>query len=214
MNVKKAEELRIKGNKCMSDKNYAEALLHYTHGIKLDSTSIKMYANRSLAFLRLQQYYYAIEDAKQTIDLDPNWFKGYLRRGSVQFECGLYEEAIKSYHLALQFINEENCSKFDQYERDINQSLKKSIDNMQRQLALDYQIPWISAAVGLVAGMALITWDYVSNYSDPFVRHPILKLVVIAFVALIFFYLAKVQKNYTKSYRETLLKPPLDLFNE
>ena len=214
MNAKKAEDLRLKGNKCMSDKNYAEALLHYTHGIKLDSTSVKLYANRSLAFLKLQQYYYAIEDAKETIKLDPNWFKGYLRRASVQFECGLYEEAIKSYHLALEFINEENCSNCHKFEEEMNSSLKKSLENMGKQMALDYQIPWIGAAIGLVAGMALITWDYVTNYSDPWIRHPILKLLIIGFVSIIFFFTAKVQRSYTKSYKETLLKPPLDLFKD
>ena len=214
INLKKAEELRLKGNKCMDAKNYAEALLHYTHGIKMDTTSAKLYANRSLAFLKLQQYYYAIEDAKQTIDLDANWFKGYLRQASVEFECGLYKEAVKSYHLALQFMNEQNCNKCEKYEQEINSSLKRSLDNMTKQMAFDYQIPWIGAAIGLVAGMALITWDYVSNYSNPWIKHPILKLMIIGFVSMIFFLLSRMQRNYTKTYRETLLKPPLDLFKE
>jgi len=211
MSAKKAEDLRLRGNACVGDKKYAEALLHYTHAIKEDNRSAKLFCNRSLAFLRLQQYYYAIEDAKQTIDLDTNWFKGYFRRAEVLYECGLYEEALKSYHLALHFLSEQNTNHFDKNEDIINNAIKRSLNNLQKQRAYDYQIPWVGAAIGLVAGMALITWDYVSNYASPVVRHPILKLMVIGIVAIVFFYLAKWQRSYTKSYRETLLKPPLDL---
>ena len=213
MNSKKAEELRKKGNECMSEKKYAEALIHYTHGLKLKPSCSKMLANRSLAFLKMDQYYYAIEDAKQIIELDPKWFKGYLRRASVQFECGLYDEAIKSYNLSLHFLNGKNVSNQTKYELEITDSIKTCIERLQKQLAYDLQIPWIGAAIGLVAGMALIAWDYVSNRNDPWVRHPILKLLIIIFVALIFFHLARMQRRYTKNYRETLLKPPLDIFD-
>ena len=212
MNEKKAEELRLKGNKCVNNKSWAEALLHYSHAIKLHSSSAKLFCNRSLAFLKLQQYYYAIEDAKQTIDLDQNWFKGYFRRGEVEYECGLYEEALKSYHLALHFLRDGDENSKNEHQ--INAAIKRSMDCLSKQRTHDYQIPWIGAALGLVAGMALITWDYVSHYAHPIVRHPILKLFIIAIVSLIFFLLAKWQRSYTKNYRQTLLKPPLDLFNQ
>lgn len=214
MNSKKAQELRQLGNECMTNKKYAEALLHYTHGIKLDPRSSKMLANRSLAFLKLDQYYYAMEDAKQTIDLEPKWFKGYLRRASVQFQCGLYDEAIKSYNMALHFLDNQSLPNRTKYELEINDSIKQSIDRLQKQLAYDLQIPWIGAAIGLVAGMALITWDYVTNRADTWVKHPILKLLIIISVSLIFFQLARIQRRYTKNYRETLLKPPIDLFKD
>lgn len=68
-------ELREKGNECVRAGNYAEAVLHYSHAIKLDSTSPQLYSNRSLAFLKLQQYYYALEDANEAIQLDPTWAK-------------------------------------------------------------------------------------------------------------------------------------------
>ena len=54
-----------------------EAMFHYTHGIKLDPRNAYLYSNRSLAFLRMQQYYHALEDAKTTIQLRPNWAKVY-----------------------------------------------------------------------------------------------------------------------------------------
>lgn len=52
-----------------------EAVLHYTHAIKLDPKNYSLYSNRSLAFLKSQQYFYALEDAKETIKLKPDWAK-------------------------------------------------------------------------------------------------------------------------------------------
>lgn len=70
-----AQELKEKGNSCVKNGNFAEAMLHYTHAIKLDPKNFSLYSNRSLAFLKMQHYYYALEDAKQTIELKPDWAK-------------------------------------------------------------------------------------------------------------------------------------------
>ncbi|KAG0713802.1 Stress-induced-phosphoprotein 1 [Chionoecetes opilio] len=68
-------ELREKGNECVRAGNHAEAVLHYSHAIKQDSSSPQLYSNRSLAFLKLQQYFHALEDANEAIRLNPTWAK-------------------------------------------------------------------------------------------------------------------------------------------
>jgi len=70
-----SDDCREKGNQCMKEEKYIEAMLHYTHGIKCDPRSAYLYSNRSLAFTRMQQYYYALKDAKTAIQLRPNWTK-------------------------------------------------------------------------------------------------------------------------------------------
>jgi tetratricopeptide (TPR) repeat protein len=69
------QELKEKGNECVRNKKYAESVFHYTHAIKLDPLNYSLYSNRSLAFLKMQQFYFAIEDAKETIRLKPDWAK-------------------------------------------------------------------------------------------------------------------------------------------
>ena len=59
----------------MNEEKYIEAMFHYTHAVKLDPHNAYLYSNRSLAFLRMQQYYYALDDAKTTIRLMPKWAK-------------------------------------------------------------------------------------------------------------------------------------------
>lgn len=71
-------ELRERGNECVRAGNYVEAIVHYSHAIKINAASPQLYSNRSLAFLKLQQYYHALEDANEAIRLDPTWAKaGY-----------------------------------------------------------------------------------------------------------------------------------------
>ena len=78
----------------MKEKKYIEAMMHYTEAIKLDSSKSAFYANRyflnpfnscyvifcwfycrCLAFLKMDQYFMAMQDAKTAIKLDPKWFK-------------------------------------------------------------------------------------------------------------------------------------------
>jgi tetratricopeptide (TPR) repeat protein len=70
-----AQDLKEQGNASVKSGNFAEAVFHYTHAIKLDPKNFSLYSNRSLAFLKMQQYYYALDDAQQTIDLRPDWAK-------------------------------------------------------------------------------------------------------------------------------------------
>jgi len=69
------QALKDKGNECVRNKKYAESVLHYTHAIKLDPMDYSLYSNRSLAFLKMQHFYFAMEDAKEAIRLKPNWAK-------------------------------------------------------------------------------------------------------------------------------------------
>ena len=73
--MQKVDELRQQGNDCVKAGNYSEAVIHYTHAVQQDKTNHLLYSNRSLAFLKLDQYYFALEDAKEAIRLQPNWPK-------------------------------------------------------------------------------------------------------------------------------------------
>ncbi|ELT96532.1 hypothetical protein CAPTEDRAFT_143086 [Capitella teleta] len=73
--LRQAEESKIQGNECMKNDKFFEAILHYTKAIKLESDNPPFYSNRSLAFLKIQQYNYALEDAKTVIKLMPKWMK-------------------------------------------------------------------------------------------------------------------------------------------
>ena len=70
-----AAEAKALGNDCMKQDKFLEALLHYTKAIKIENDDAALHSNRSLAFLKAQQYFHANEDADKVIELKPNWTK-------------------------------------------------------------------------------------------------------------------------------------------
>lgn len=75
-----------------------EAVFHYTHALKLDPKNYSLYSNRSLAFLKSQQYYYALQDAMETIRLQPDWAK----------VCPLSYVSKLAYSQTLSFLHQNN----------------------------------------------------------------------------------------------------------
>ncbi len=59
----------------------------------LDEKSHVLYSNRCTAYIALEQYEKAMEDADECVRLQPSWAKGYLRRGSVYFRMGQLEKS-------------------------------------------------------------------------------------------------------------------------
>lgn len=59
----------------MKNGNYKEAILLYTHAIKIEPNNDMLHSNRSLAYLRLKQYALALQDANETIRLNSSWAK-------------------------------------------------------------------------------------------------------------------------------------------
>lgn len=69
------EALKELGNTAVKNQKYEEAILYYTQAIKADPNNFTLYSNRSFAFLKVQQYYFAMQDAFETIRLNPAWPK-------------------------------------------------------------------------------------------------------------------------------------------
>jgi len=72
---------------------YDRAVKHLTVALSLDEKSHVLYSNRCTAFIALEEYDKAMEDADECVRLQPSWAKGYLRRGSVYFRMGQLEKS-------------------------------------------------------------------------------------------------------------------------
>lgn len=70
-----ANDHKERGNDCIRNGKYNEAILHYSFAIKLSPNDAALYSNRSLAFLKLNQLYYANDDAEKAIQFKPDWAK-------------------------------------------------------------------------------------------------------------------------------------------
>ncbi|KAK1432979.1 hypothetical protein QVD17_09882 [Tagetes erecta] len=68
-----------------------------TDVINLAATNHVLYSNRSAAYASLNQYSEALTDAQRTVDLKPDWSKGYSRLGEAHHGLRQYEEAVSAY---------------------------------------------------------------------------------------------------------------------
>ncbi|XP_018324233.1 stress-induced-phosphoprotein 1 [Agrilus planipennis] len=196
-----AESYKEQGNAAIQRKAFEEAILHYTCAIKIDPQNSVLYSNRSFAFLKVQQYFLAMEDANEAIKLSPNWAKGYFRKAAIHHETEHYLQAIECYHKALEHAPNDQV---------IIEAIKTTAQKLHKDQKSDAQIPWVGAGVGIVVGVMVVIADYVYT-NKPTLTHPILMAVMTIVIALIGYGVAKVCRYYIKCQRDSLLQPPIDL---
>ncbi|XP_015608933.1 stress-induced-phosphoprotein 1 [Cephus cinctus] len=97
----KVSALKDKGNAALQEGKFEDAIKFYTEAIALDGNNHVLYSNRSAAYAKAEEYKQALEDAEKTIELKPDWAKGYSRKGSALAYLGKIDESIKAYEAGL-----------------------------------------------------------------------------------------------------------------
>lgn len=199
-----SEELRQQGNECVKGGNFAEAVLHYSHAIQQDTQNHLLYSNRSLAFLKLQQYYLAIEDAKQAIKLQPKWPKGFFRKGEVEFQVGHYHSALLSYAEAI-LLDPSNTEVLQAVSRTNSQIIQ-----LRKKTARE---PWIYCGVGALLGLLIVVADQFLT-TKPSIQNIFLQLVLVIVFSSFGYGAMRVYRYISESQTKSLLEPPIDLLDE
>lgn len=83
---------REQGNDEYRKGNYLKAAANYTKAIKEEPELAALYSNRSAALMQLSKLQKALADAEECIRLEPQWDKGYFRKGAVFEALGKLEE--------------------------------------------------------------------------------------------------------------------------
>jgi len=97
-----ADALKALGNKAIAEKNFDEAIKHFTEAIEIEPTNHILYSNRSAAYASKKDYENALKDAEKTTEIKPDWAKGWGRKGAAAHGLGdlvaahdAYEEGLK-----------------------------------------------------------------------------------------------------------------------
>jgi stress-induced-phosphoprotein 1 len=96
-----ADEEREKGNECFKQQKYPEAIKHYTEALRRNPGDPRVYSNRAACYTKLAALPEGLKDAEKCIELDPNFTKGYTRKGAIQFFMKEYDKALETYQLGL-----------------------------------------------------------------------------------------------------------------
>mmetsp|Transcript_477 Transcript_477/g.718 ORF Transcript_477/g.718 Transcript_477/m.718 type:complete len:596 (-) Transcript_477:84-1871(-) len=97
-----AEEHKALGNTALVAKKFSEAIKHYTDAINVDGTNHVYYSNRSAAYLSKSDATNALNDADACIGLNPDFAKGYSRKGAALHALKRYNDSIKAYEQGLE----------------------------------------------------------------------------------------------------------------
>ncbi|XP_013781078.1 hsp70-Hsp90 organizing protein 1-like isoform X2 [Limulus polyphemus] len=200
----KDQDLKETGNKCIKAEKYAEAVFHYTHALKIDDSIYQIYSNRSFAFLKMQQYYYALQDANKVIELNPEWAKGYFRKAEVEYQTQHYAEALESYRKALQLQEDENG---------LVELIRKTKQELVKQQKDDQQVPWVAAGFGFVLGILAVICAYILP-KTPYINNVFLQVFIIILAGVMGFYTGKLHRYSLQKSRKGFLEPPIDLFGD
>lgn len=93
--------MKDKGNIALAAGKIDDAIELYSSAIALDPQNHVLYSNRSAAYAKAKLYEKALNDANKTLELKPDWAKGYSRKGSALAFMDRIDEAINCYEAGL-----------------------------------------------------------------------------------------------------------------
>lgn len=91
----------------MKGKEYEKAIESYSAGIEITPNNYYLYSNRSQAYINLKKYEDGRADAEKTIELNPEWFKGYSHKSTALARLGRWTEVIQIAEVGLTKVTED-----------------------------------------------------------------------------------------------------------
>jgi serine/threonine-protein phosphatase 5 len=93
----KAITLKDKGNEELAKGHYLEAIKLYSEALDLSPSDPIILSNRALAYIKVENYGLALQDADLAIESDASYAKGYYRRASANFALHHFKLARKDF---------------------------------------------------------------------------------------------------------------------
>jgi len=94
MATTQATKYKEKGNEAFKAGNHSKAIEFYTYATELDPRNPIFFTNRSTAYFKMKKWDKSLRDANKAIKCDPNWAKGYYRKGMVLMELENFKDAL------------------------------------------------------------------------------------------------------------------------
>ena len=194
--------IKAKANSLMKTGKYVEAIVEYSEGISLQPANPLLYSNRSLAFLKLSQYFFALKDAETTIRLVPDWAKGYYRKGQVELEVEMFSSAIATFERGLL-----KCPGDEILIRELKEAKarEKCFHAWKRRSLRRYTLS------GALFGLMLVICDMMYRPHRPILKPASIRWFFITVVAVLAYLFRSVLISLRQASKAALIKPPPDI---
>ncbi|XP_069545582.1 stress-induced-phosphoprotein 1-like isoform X1 [Brachyistius frenatus] len=104
---RRGESLTVQGIQMFGRGQYSQAVDMFTEAIFCDPNDHRFYGNRSYCHWFLEKYSSALTDAQRSIQLTPDWPKGYFRKGCALMGLKQYTDAEKALQQVLKL--DQSC---------------------------------------------------------------------------------------------------------
>ena len=106
--IKIVAEIKSRGNKAFSARRMEEAQILYSRAIELCNTSYALFGNRAAVYNTMGQFDNALTDAEAAIKCDPEWAKGYFRKGQALMGLKKPHAATEAFETSLRVDQKAN----------------------------------------------------------------------------------------------------------
>ncbi|KAJ8404916.1 hypothetical protein AAFF_G00333030 [Aldrovandia affinis] len=135
--TKRSALLTEKGIRLVQQGQYSEAVSKFTEAIRYNPNDYRFFGNRSYCYACLDQYASALSDAERSIQLAPDWPKGYFRKGSALMGMKRYREAEKAMEQVLRLDKDCEEARNDLFNCRVLQLMELGFDEPQSVLLLE-----------------------------------------------------------------------------
>lgn len=137
----KAEEEKTKGNELFRKGDYPAAVRHYSEAIKRNPEDAKIYSNRAACYTKLAEFNLGLKDCDECIRLQPEFVKGYIRKGKILQGLKQYSKAQDAYQKAIDI--DPNCQEALDGFRECMMSMNSDPEEVRKRAMADPEVQQI-----------------------------------------------------------------------
>uniref|UniRef100_T1IPV7 Stress-induced-phosphoprotein 1 n=1 Tax=Strigamia maritima TaxID=126957 RepID=T1IPV7_STRMM len=104
------------GNDCFSKGDYPQAVKHYSEAIKRNPDDAKLFSNRAACYTKLAEFQLGLRDCDECIRLEPDFIKGYTRKGTILMALKDESKASAAFRKAVE-LDPNNQEAIDGFRR-------------------------------------------------------------------------------------------------
>lgn len=102
INPEISEQEKEKGNEFFRKGQFAEAVKCYSEAIKRNPGDAKIYSNRAACYTKLAAFDLGLKDCEKCLELEPDFVKGWIRKGKILQGMQQYSKASSAYQKAME----------------------------------------------------------------------------------------------------------------